>query len=133
LPARRASRDGSCTSALPSSRIRAARSADKVDLRNWREAPVWADRATCAVSMKTLPFTGATFPDRHISEKGRLLLLGLLEQLTEQQLVDLFTGSGVITYNHVNAAGRDPRAWAGAFLDKVRQIREGGPCGRRDG
>jgi hypothetical protein len=101
---------------------------DKVDLRNWRERPVWADRATCAVSMKSLPFAGATFPDRRISEGGRRLLLGLLEQLTEQQLVDLFTGSGVITYNHVNAAGRDPRAWAAAFLDKVRQIREGGPC-----
>jgi hypothetical protein len=103
---------------------------DKVDLRNWRETPVWADRAACLVSMKKLPFAGATFPDHRVSEAGRRLLLGLLEQLTAQQLIDLFTGSGITSYNHVNAAGRDARAWADVFLDKVRQIREGGPCGR---
>jgi hypothetical protein len=104
-----------------------------VDLRNWRETPVWADPAACLVSMKKLPFAGATFPDHRVSEAGRRLLLGLLEQLSAQQLIDLFTGSGITSYNHVNAAGRDARAWADVFLDKVRQIREGGPCGRQDG
>lgn len=103
---------------------------DKVDLRNWRETPVWADRAACTISMKKLPFAGATFPDHRVSEAGRRLLLGLLEQLSAQQLIDLFTGSGIITYNHVNAAGRDPQAWTDVFVDKVRQIREGGPCER---
>ena len=102
---------------------------EKVDLRNWRETPVWADRVACTVSMKTLPYAGATFPDHRVSEGGRRLLLGLLEQLSEQQLIDLFTGSGITTYNHVSAAGRDARAWTDAFLDRVRQIREGGPCG----
>lgn len=101
----------------------------KVDLWNWRETPVWADRAACTVSMKKLPFAGATFSDHRVSEGGRLHLLGLLEQLSERQLVDLFTGSGITGYNHVNAAGRDARAWTEVFLDKVRQIREGGPCG----
>jgi hypothetical protein len=102
---------------------------DKIDLRNWRATPIWTDRATCTVSMKHLPFGGATFPERRISEAGRQKLLGLLEQLSERQVVDLFTGSGVTAYNHLDAAGRDPMAWTAAFLDKVRQIREGGPCG----
>jgi hypothetical protein len=102
----------------------------KLDLRNWRETPIWADPATCAVSMKNLPFGGATFPDRRISEAGRRKLLGLLEQISEQQLGDLFTGSGVTSFNHLDASGRDAGAWTAAFLDKVRQIREGGPCGR---
>ena len=39
----------------------------KVDLNNWRKYRVWADGATCRVSMKNLPFSGATFPDRRIS------------------------------------------------------------------
>ncbi len=102
---------------------------DKLDLRNWRGSPIWADRATCTVSMKHLPFGGSTFPDRRISEAGRRKLLGLLEQLSEQQLVDLFTGSGATAYEHLDAAGRDANGWAAAFLDKVRQIRESGPCG----
>jgi hypothetical protein len=102
----------------------------KLDLRNWRETPIWADPATCAVSMKNLPFGGATFPDRRISEAGRRKLLGLLEQISTQQLGDLFTGSGVTSFNHLDASGRDAAAWTAALLDKVRQIREGGPCGR---
>jgi hypothetical protein len=121
--------DGSCASPFALIQdLGATFGPHKVDLRNWRETPVWADRAACSVSMKKLPFAGATFPDHRVSEAGRRLLLGLLEQLSAQQLIDLFTGSGITTYNHVNAAGRDARAWTDAFLDKVRQIREGGPC-----
>ncbi len=102
---------------------------DKLDLRNWRETAVWSDRRSCAVSMKDLPFKGATFPERRISEAGRRKLLALLEQLSDRQILDLFTGSGVTGYNHLDAAARHADAWTAVFLDKVRQIREGGPCG----
>jgi hypothetical protein len=101
----------------------------KLDLRNWRATPVWTDPGSCTVSMGRLPFGGATFPERRISEAGRRKLLGLLEQLSQQQLVDLFTGAGVTRFEHLDAAARDAGQWAAAFLDKVRQIREGGPCG----
>jgi hypothetical protein len=100
----------------------------KLDVVNWRQTPVWADAKRCTVSMANLPFKGATFPERQISEAGRRFLLGLLEQLSQQQLVDLFTGSGITSFDHVNAAGRDARVWAAAFADKVKQIREAGPC-----
>jgi hypothetical protein len=102
---------------------------NKLELRNWRATPIWSDRASCAVSMARLPFGGSTFPKRRISEAGRQKLLGLLEQLSRPQLVDLFTGAGVTRFDHLDAAARDPGAWAAAFEDKVRQIREGGPCG----
>ena len=102
---------------------------DKIDLRNWRGMPIWADQRTCQVSMKRLPFGGATFPDQRITEAGRRKLLGLLEQLSERQVIDLFSGSGVTAYDHLDASARDAHAWAAAFLDKVRQIREAGPCG----
>lgn len=100
----------------------------KVDLHNWRNYPVWTDPAACAISMKSLPYAGATFVDRKISEAGRALLLGWLEQLTDQQLRDLFEGSHITDYDQVTAEARSADVWVAAFKDKVAQIRKGGPC-----
>lgn len=100
----------------------------RVDLNNWRQFRVWTDPATCRVSMKSLPYRGATFVDRQISEEGRRLLLGLLEQLTAQQLTDLFEGSRITEYDQIDAAGRGAGAWTRAFQEKIAQIREAGPC-----
>jgi hypothetical protein len=102
----------------------------KLDLHNWRSTPVWADARACRVSMKQMPWGGATFPEQHISEEGRVFLLSLLEQLSPGQLLDLFTGARVELSEGVSADGRKASAWAAAFLDKVRQVREAGPCGR---
>jgi hypothetical protein len=100
----------------------------KLDLPNWRATPVWQDAATCRVSMKTLPFSGGTFPERHISETGRTTLLRLLESLTDAQLTELFTASGATSYDAVSGEGRRVDQWVAAFRDKVRQVREAGPC-----
>jgi hypothetical protein len=100
----------------------------KLDLQNWRTTPVWADRKSCTVSMNTLPYAGATFPDRRISEPGRALLAGLLEQISERQLIDLFTASRVVQFDQVSADARDARAWARVFRQKVDEIREGAAC-----
>jgi hypothetical protein len=100
----------------------------KVDLNNWRAYRVWTDAKTCSISMKNLPYSGATFVDWQVSEGGRTLLLGLLEQLTDNQLRDLFEGSHITDYDQVNAQGRGADAWITAFREKVTQIREAGPC-----
>jgi hypothetical protein len=100
----------------------------KLDLHNWRSRPVWSDARECRVTMKDLPWNGATFPDTRISEGGRLFLLALLEQLSADQLKALFAGARVELSEGVIAEGRRPEAWAAAFADKVRQIREAGPC-----
>jgi hypothetical protein len=99
-----------------------------VDLHNWRNTPVWSDRATCSVSMRKLPYGGATFPDRRISEGGRAMLAGLVDQITEPQLFDLFTASRVIAHDQVIAEAGSASAWVHAFQDKIRQIREGPAC-----
>jgi hypothetical protein len=78
--------------------------------------------------MKTLPYNGATFPDWKISEEGRRLILSLLEQLTDQQLRDLFEGSRITSLDQVPAEGRRAETWVRVFKDKVQQIRDGGPC-----
>jgi hypothetical protein len=101
---------------------------NKMDLHNWRNTPVWADAKTCRVSMERLPFEGGTFPERQISEKGRQFLLGLLSQLSQPQIFDLFDRSGVTTLDGVTTRGRDPDEWVQAFADKVEQIRSAGPC-----
>ena len=121
--------DGSCaTPFLLMQDLGASFGPRKLDLRNWRTTPVWADARACRVSMKALPFGGATFPETQISEEGRRMLLGLLEQLSGQQLTDLFTGSGVTTFESIIAAARSAHAWVKAFQGKVQQIREAGPC-----
>src|SRR5206468_1940108 len=54
----------------------------RVDLPSWRATPVWRDRAACTISMSTLPYAGGTFPDQQVSEAGRVMIAGLLEQLS---------------------------------------------------
>ena len=100
----------------------------KLDLHNWKTTPVWADRGTCTVSMKSMPYAGGTFPDRQISEAGRALLAGLLQQITARQLTDLFIASRIVEFDHVSAEGHDATAWTRAFLDKVKQVTDAGPC-----
>jgi hypothetical protein len=100
----------------------------KVELHNWRQTRIWKDGAGCRVSMGHLPYAGGTFPEWIISEGGRQHLLGLLEQLSDGQLQDLFDASGITAYDQVHADARRAEAWIAVFKDKVKQIRDGGPC-----
>ncbi len=78
--------------------------------------------------MEHLPFDGATFPETRITDEGRVMLLGLLDQLSMLQMRELFTGSGVSGFDGISAEGRDADAWVRALADKIRQVREAGPC-----
>ena len=102
----------------------------KVDLAGWRGTPVWSDRDACRISMRHLPFLGATFPDAVISEDGRRLLANLLGALSERQIEALFNGARFDAFERGRWFGpsADERAWVDAFRDKVRQVVEGGPC-----
>jgi hypothetical protein len=102
----------------------------RVDLDSWKKLPIWTDPASCRVSMKTLPFDGATFEDAQISEDGRRFALKLLRPLTPQQLNTLFEASGVAGFRTVLGAGHEAPAWTDAFLAKVEQIASAGPCPR---
>ena len=83
--------DGSCSRPLAILQdLGASFGPNKLDLHNWRSRPVWSDARRCRVTMKDLPWSGATFPDQAISEEGRQFLLSLLGQLSASQLQDLF-------------------------------------------
>ena len=45
----------------------------KVDLDGWSRTGIWGDRTTCRLSMRGLPYDGATFSDVRIGEPGRQL------------------------------------------------------------
>ena len=100
----------------------------KVELDHWSEAPIWSDRPRCIVSMRQFPYSGATFPDTPISEAGRQLLLRQLRPFTEGQLVALFTAARFSEFRGWWTRSANPNEWAATFLDKVRQIADGGPC-----
>jgi hypothetical protein len=100
----------------------------RMDLQNWRQLPVWTDARACRVSMASLPYHGATFKDQQISEDGRRFALALLQKLTPAQLNTLFEAAGVTTFNHVLTEAHQPQAWTDAFLAKVAEIANAGPC-----
>jgi hypothetical protein len=95
-------------------------------LVDWSSTPVWKGDAGCVGNLpKSL--TG-TLDDPVISEAGREFLAGLLDQLSDAQLHDLFETA------RVTLRPRDPQRsqsgaatvdeWVSAFKDKRRQIAE---------
>ena len=100
----------------------------RVDLEGWERSKVWDDRAACRLSMKEMPYGGATFESAHVSEGGRKFLGDLLHQLTDAQLTDLFTWARFDKpRSHVSAA-TPVSEWVRVFKARLRQISEGPPC-----
>jgi hypothetical protein len=111
------------------SRIRGKGSEErKLDVEAWSRVPVWKDRATCTVGIKSPRLHGATFGEAKIGEPGRQLLAGLLGQLSRAQMDALFAGALVDEYEDAKPPSADVARWSAALQDKVRQITEGAPC-----
>jgi len=100
----------------------------KVDLEDWERAVIWKDRATCTITMRDLPVHGATFAETKVSEEGRLFLSGLLEQLTDVQLVDLFSGARFDKRRGLFAPKSSADEWARAFRARRAAIAGGPAC-----
>lgn len=121
--------DGSCRAPLAVMKdLGATFGPTRVDLNSWKNVPIWSDSGACRVSMKSLPFEGATFGEAQISEAGRQFAVKLLRPLTRQQLNTLFEASGVAAFHGVIGSGHPSQAWTDAFLAKVDQIASAGPC-----
>ena len=65
----------------------------KVSLRRWRTSTIWSDRVRCRITMRHLPYSGATFVDTRVSEEGRQLAARLFARLTDDDIADLFRGA----------------------------------------
>ena len=101
---------------------------NKVDLSQWKAMPIWADAHHCTISMRKLPYGGATFPDVHITERGRQLIARELAALDNHQVVSLFSTLRFGELDGGVESGAEVNAWAQVFLEKVRQITGAGPC-----
>ena len=100
----------------------------KLDLPSWNAVPIWKDRATCTVGIKSPRLHGASFGEVQISESGRRFLADRLTALSPQQVTDLFEGAWLADYADAGPESRDVAGWVAAFQSKVRQIAEGAPC-----
>jgi hypothetical protein len=96
----------------------------KVNLARWRDLPVWYDRTTCTLSMRALPFEGATFEDVRITEAGRTLAATRLATVSDAQIERLFADARFPQFQAGTDDERDLRAWTSAFRSRVKQIAE---------
>ncbi|MFW7378436.1 MAG: hypothetical protein ACOH5I_06505 [Oligoflexus sp.] len=73
-------------------------SMSKYDWSQWNSVPVWKNADRCELKVNTIPFVNLTshfaenntFEIKQISVEARDFLLSLLDQLSDQQLLDLF-------------------------------------------
>jgi hypothetical protein len=102
----------------------------KVNLDRWTETPVWADQARCLVSMRDLPYDGATFVDAEISEAGRRVLATRLRALSTRQIEELFAGAAFpgVGDEANGEASAEVAAWVRALQNKIQQIVDRPPC-----
>ena len=100
----------------------------KLDVEAWRQVPVWKDRATCTVSIKSPRLHGASFGETTITEAGRRLLADRLAQLSPAQMEALFAGALVSEFDGAKPASTNASRWAAALQEKARQVTEGAPC-----
>ena len=100
----------------------------KVDLEDWERAVIWKDRVTCTITMRDLPVHGATFGETRVSEDGRQFLSGLLGELTDAQLADLFSGARFDQRRGPFASSSGVEEWVRVFKARRAAIAEGPPC-----
>ena len=100
----------------------------KVNLRGWRNSRIWADRSTCLVTMRHMPYSGATFQDVRIGEEGRRFLVERLAQLSDDQIARLFEGARFDRKRGLFSDVRPIDAWVEAFRIRRAMISEGPPC-----
>jgi hypothetical protein len=86
------------------------------NLDGWSHTPVWAPGGGCVANIER-SYTG-TLDHPRIGEPGRAMLSGLLDELTMEQIEDLFDVSRMAERSH-----RSVRAWADAFEKKRAEIR----------
>ena len=100
----------------------------KVNLSQWRHMPVWADRATCTVSMHAMPYRGATFGNAQISEAARVRVATRLASFSDADLRKWFADARFPQFYESTDDTKDLDAWVAAYRERVGQILTAGPC-----
>jgi hypothetical protein len=94
-----------------------------VNFDGWSKTKVWEDRHSCVGNLK-LSRTG-TLEHPTISEAGRAFLTGLLAELSDQQIHDLFDVARVELRSRKPGSNEPPATvdeWVAAFKEKRNEI-----------
>jgi hypothetical protein len=100
----------------------------KANLAEWNGRPIWADRGECLVSMRALPYKGATFPDARIREEGRAQLARQLAAIPDDDVRKLFADARFHEFYSGTDDDKDLDRWTAAFRYRADQILHAGPC-----
>jgi len=100
----------------------------KVNLAQWRQMPIWTDRATCTVSMHAMPYRGATFADARISDAARIRVGTQLASFSDADLRKWFADARFPEFYESTDDRKDLDAWVAAYRGRVGQILTAGPC-----
>jgi len=92
-----------------------------VNLDEWAATPVWRNAAEC-IGHLSKSKTG-TLGDPRISEAGRQFLAGLLEQLSDRQLRDLFDAARV-DRREVGTSGRGANVQSESWIETFKAKRD---------
>ena len=100
----------------------------KVDLDGWNTIGIWRDRATCTLSMRALPYHGATFTDVRVGEAGRQLFMQRLRRISAAHATAIFAGARFDQKRGLFSDVRPVDDWVRAFGTRVAMITDGPPC-----
>jgi len=100
----------------------------RVDLDAWEDAMMWSDRSTCTISMREMPYKGGTFGTVRIGERGRRFLASMLDQLSDQQITDLFTGARFDKQSGLLSDPSPVSEWVRVFKQRRQAISDGVSC-----
>lgn len=95
----------------------------KVSLTGWKQSPIWRDAQGCTVSMKHLPYKGATFAEVEISEDGRALLASKLAPLDREALTRLLRTAHFPDAQSGRPGAEDVSPWVDVLQQKIAAIR----------
>ena len=102
-----------------------------MNLDGWSNTPLWKDPVRCVTNLPK-SFSG-TLDNPQVSEPGRRFLAGLLSQLTDAQIHDLFAAARVQLRTRIPDSARSGLPtideWVDAFKAKRAQVTEQ-PCGQ---
>ena len=103
-------------------------SLNKLDLEQWKQAPLWADEAKCRLEIKG--HYRQTFGAPEVSEDGRLFFAGLVRKLSPKQVSDMFRGAKVHEFSDKGESEEKIVArWVKAFYKRIELItKKKKPC-----
>ena len=103
-----------------------------LDLKRWEGSTVWKDDRQCIGSLHMNAFNGSGLSNPEITEGGRKLLAGLLNDLVHnhpQKLRDIFDAAHIERFDD-NGAHHSADEWVRAFTSRADQIINHAPCPR---